>query len=271
MADREFDKIARYYDAYIQWDKRLSFEMPFLLSILERSKARTVLDAGCGSGRHSMALAKAGYDVVGIDPSPFLIRIADDFASREKDRPFFIMAELQDLRREPGGLLGPHGPLHNSQFDACLLLGNTVSMLGNDDDIAWYFELIRKASSEAGSLVIQMPNYANRVRRRDPSTRFRNCILNGEPCMLIKTFTYAEKSSGNPTVILHMLRICRRGHSFELEDNALPIQALAIDQLQKLLWSAGFLEMRFYGSMDGSDFDIDTSPECIAVAKLPVH
>ncbi|HDS29995.1 MAG TPA: class I SAM-dependent methyltransferase [Firmicutes bacterium] len=267
MSAREFDKIAHCFDAYIEWPKRLQFETPFLISLLKQAKAKSVLDIGCGSGHHAVQLAKAGYDVVGIDPSDELLDKARQNARMEGVIPQFVLAELEDLRPDPGCLMGHRGPLHGRHFDACLLLGNTVAFLGEDDDITWYFELIRKAMNSKGFLVIQMPNYHDRIKRRDPSTRFRSGIIDGEYSMIIKTLTYYEKSSGPPLVVLHMLRIRRNGREFTLENNAVPIRALSMDYLQKLLWAAGYLDVRFYGSMDGREFDPGYSPDCIAVAK----
>jgi SAM-dependent methyltransferase len=37
-----------------------------------------VLDVGCGPGRHLAALAEAGHDALGVDLSPFAVRVARD-------------------------------------------------------------------------------------------------------------------------------------------------------------------------------------------------
>jgi SAM-dependent methyltransferase len=52
---------------------------------------RRVVDVGCGTGRHSAALAKAGFHVTGIDASPAMLEVA---RSRAPDVDF----ELADLR-----------------------------------------------------------------------------------------------------------------------------------------------------------------------------
>lgn len=42
----------------------------------------TALDLGCGSGRHTLALARAGYDTTGVDFSPSAVRIVEAALAR---------------------------------------------------------------------------------------------------------------------------------------------------------------------------------------------
>ncbi len=265
----DFETIAGYFDAYIEWDRRLKFEMPFLLAELERAGTKSVLDVGCGSGRHAIEIAHAGYEVTGIDRSPRLLGTARELASDAGADVEFLEACIEELGCGPGHLQAPGGPLEGREFDACLMLGNTVAFLGDDRKLAELLELVREALAPGGMLITQMPNYWDRIRRRDPSTRFRKATIDGKPCMLIKTLTYSEKPKAVPDVIIHLLKISQEGDEFKLEDNSTPIRALAYDELKKLFDMAGFVDIRFHGSMDGREFDRESSPDCIAVAYRP--
>jgi len=61
---------------------------PGLLSILARNKIRggLVVDLGCGSGRWALKLNCAGYQVLGIDQSRSMIRLAREIAPASKFR-----------------------------------------------------------------------------------------------------------------------------------------------------------------------------------------
>lgn len=57
--------IAYYYDQLHTWGK----EDDFFMELLQSTKAKKIADLGCGTGRVTIELAKAGYEVTGIDPN----------------------------------------------------------------------------------------------------------------------------------------------------------------------------------------------------------
>jgi SAM-dependent methyltransferase len=63
-----FANYARQYDEEVYTQGTLG-EVDFLEQELEHDRARTVLDIGCGTGRHAIELAARGYQVTGVDLS----------------------------------------------------------------------------------------------------------------------------------------------------------------------------------------------------------
>ncbi len=59
-----------------------------------------ILDAGCGTGRYSIELARRGYRVQGIDLSPELVDVAREAASASNDLVSFAVGDLLALPRE---------------------------------------------------------------------------------------------------------------------------------------------------------------------------
>lgn len=68
-----YDQLARYYD--LSHD-RLTEDIPFLLQRAAETGG-PVLEIGCGSGRLLAPLARAGYDVTGVDVSPEMLARAE--------------------------------------------------------------------------------------------------------------------------------------------------------------------------------------------------
>jgi tellurite methyltransferase len=65
---------------------------------LRRRSARSVLDLGCGVGRHALFLAAEGFDVIGTDASPAGIEAARTAARRAGLGAVFRVEHFLDLR-----------------------------------------------------------------------------------------------------------------------------------------------------------------------------
>ncbi|HLO97984.1 MAG TPA: methyltransferase domain-containing protein [Fimbriimonas sp.] len=74
-----FDNEAETYDQN-PFAQHTEAEVDFLLSLYHLPPGSAILDVGCGTGRHSVELAKRGYKVTGLDMSPAMLAKA-----REKD------------------------------------------------------------------------------------------------------------------------------------------------------------------------------------------
>ena len=61
-------------------------EMPKIVQLFKKNGIKKVLDLGCGSGRHTVYLAKNGFDVYGIDVAPVGLKITRDWLKQEKLR-----------------------------------------------------------------------------------------------------------------------------------------------------------------------------------------
>ena len=80
-----------------------------------------VLDVPCGFGRHTIALARAGYRVVGVDRSAALLDEARRRAGGER-WPKLARADYREL------------PFADDSFDAALNLFTSLGYLGDEED-----------------------------------------------------------------------------------------------------------------------------------------
>lgn len=72
-----FGAYAAYYDLLYQ-DKDNAAEVDYIENLIRRyhPAANSILDLGCGTGRHAKLLAKKGYAVVGVDQSEEMLDLA---------------------------------------------------------------------------------------------------------------------------------------------------------------------------------------------------
>src|ERR1035438_7336364 len=66
---------ATYYDAVINWKKRLARELPLLAGLARQAGGRLLVPA-CGTGGHVVALAQQGFDVLGFDADAEMVELA---------------------------------------------------------------------------------------------------------------------------------------------------------------------------------------------------
>lgn len=70
-----------------------------IIDLIEPGK--TILDAGCGEGTLSILLAKAGFNVVGVDLSEANVASARAYAEREEDLSGTVRFEIGDAENLP--------------------------------------------------------------------------------------------------------------------------------------------------------------------------
>jgi SAM-dependent methyltransferase len=106
-----------------------------------RAGAR-VLDAGCGTGRVAIELARRGYDLVGVDLDPAMLEGARAKAPELR----FLHADLDGL--DLGSSLGPNG----RGFAAVVAAGNVMIFLAPGSEARVVASLARHL--EPGGLLI---------------------------------------------------------------------------------------------------------------------
>jgi SAM-dependent methyltransferase len=120
-----FNPIAAFLGpAYLRnaFTKGTAQEVAFLVDALQLRPGMRVIDAGCGPGRHAIALAQRGMNVVGIDLSPDFIALAEGEATGLSAQ--FRVQDVRDLDDE-------------AEFDAviCLCQGGFGLLGGRDDEL----------------------------------------------------------------------------------------------------------------------------------------
>lgn len=89
-----------YLKVYEHRDEVEAYELVNLIQrTIDLSTKVKVLDICCGCGRHSLELAKRGYNVTGFDLSNFLILRAKERAATLNERGIKVQFLVKDMRR----------------------------------------------------------------------------------------------------------------------------------------------------------------------------
>lgn len=88
-----------YLELYKHRDEK---EATDIINLIQRntdiSSGSKILDICCGSGRHSIELAKRGFDVTGFDLSDYLISQANKLKNKLKERNLKLKFLINDMR-----------------------------------------------------------------------------------------------------------------------------------------------------------------------------
>lgn len=110
-----YNELAEYFDLIAAAGSvDTKKEVAFLKSIFDRYGIHAVLDVACGTGRHSIALAKKDFEVVGIDYAEKLLGVAR--AKTNSSNPRFILQNVADIRLD-------------EKFDAAICMWSTFGEL----------------------------------------------------------------------------------------------------------------------------------------------
>jgi len=133
-----FQDYAYYYNAFYQ-DKDYKAEALQVESLLKKygQGISGIINYGCGTGRHDLALSELGYQCTGIDMSPLMIEIAQKNAA---DRGIDIDFSVADIRKyKPKG-----------KYDAVISLFHVMSYQNSNEDILAAFHSVRHALNKGG-------------------------------------------------------------------------------------------------------------------------
>ena len=91
-----FSNYARTYDKE-PFTQGTVGEVNFIEEELQHDTSKTILDIGCGTGRHAIELARRGYTVTGIDLSESQLHRAREKADANGVKVNFLKMDLWHL------------------------------------------------------------------------------------------------------------------------------------------------------------------------------
>ena len=241
-----WDEYAPFYD----WENARTLgrkDVPFWRQVALGVKGR-VLELGCGTGRISLPLARAGVRLVGVDRSaPMLVRAARRARLLRARQGGRVRQRLTLVRSDIRAL-----PFADDQFGAVLAPYGILQSLVRDRDLAATLESVARVVKPGGlfglDLVPDVPNwkeYTNKIQMRGKAA-------GGAHLTLVES---VRQDRRRRLTIFEQAYLERRGqevteHRFDLTFRTLPIK-LMVRRLER----AGFIIDRILGDYRGGPWD----------------
>jgi SAM-dependent methyltransferase len=210
-------------------------EVDFIQARLDLAPGSRILDVPCGSGRHSLALAAQGHDVLGVDISPEAIDHARGAAANAGLDVELVVAEMRDIPRD-------------GSFDAAICMGNSFGYL----DLAGLREFVAALAAAVrpgGGLVVDFSAAAESV--------LPGFVDNSPRDMTVGDI---EVSGANTYDVVGS----RLLSSYVFTRGAQETRVTAIHHvytvahLRQLLTDGGFTGIEQHGGPDGEPFEVGT-------------
>jgi ubiquinone/menaquinone biosynthesis C-methylase UbiE len=223
---------------YARFDEHphTSEEVDFLRDVLPEKG--TLLDLACGMGRHSVPLSESGYDVIGLDRSRVLLRVANDASSSVS----WVRGDTRAV------------PIADESVDGVV---NMFSSLGYFEDESENYRVLAEAARvlrPGGRLVIETVNVAFLIQHAPPQTWFTS-----ENLTVLESREYDPVTcrSEVDVVVIEGGETRNYSHSIRLYGAA---------ELAMLLASVGIETLDVFGDFDGEELTVDT-PHMILVGE----
>jgi glycine/sarcosine N-methyltransferase len=238
-----FDEASADYDLMTGFEQRFVKEKPFYHLLVERHRIGTALDAGCGTGFHSLLLASMGVKVTAVDISPGMLARLEAHADERRLQVTAIRSSFSDLPTTVG-----------AKFDAVLCVGNTLPNLPSPREVDEALRNFAALLNPAGILFVQLVNFDRIVGRHDIIQSVKEA---GE-----KTFVrfYEVGAEG---LTFNRLTIDRSGGELRSTLRSSPHLPLKRRDLVTSFTAAGFRSVEVYGNTRLEPFDEEQSSDLV--------
>jgi SAM-dependent methyltransferase len=204
-------------------------------------QGRRVLDLCCGPGRFSVAFARRGHAVTGVDRTAFLLEKARASAQNAKAEVEFVESDMRDFVRPEA-------------FDLVLSLFTSFGYFDDKGEDLAVLGNIHTSLAKGGRLVLDVAAKERLARIFQPTTS--ETLEDGS--MLVERHEIID----DWTRVRNEWILIRDGRtkSFKFHHTI-----YSGEEMRALLLRAGFGEVKLYGDFDGSQYGV-SSARLVAVA-----
>jgi SAM-dependent methyltransferase len=245
-----YDALAPDYDSMTGFEKRFVQERPFFRVLVERFKIKSALDAGCGSGFHSLLLAQLGVQMTAVDVSAEMLRRVQRHAQDLNVHVKTLRGTFQELDKVVKG-----------RFDAVFCLGNSLPHILTLKELTRALRNFRSLLNPQGILFVQNLNYDRILAKRD---RVQSSKDVGNKTF-VRFYDYDEKG-----VLFNILTLDKSKGTVEQKLETVRLHPLLQEELITCLVDSGFSDIHSYSKISIEPFDAMESKDLVVLAQKRV-
>jgi len=243
-----YDSLAPDYDEMTGFGKRFAHEKPFFRLLVENHRIATALDAGCGTGFHSLLLAQLGVRVTAVDVSEAML---DALERHGKEMDLNVRGVRSDFLLLKDAVAGP--------FDAVFCMGNTLPHLLTEPDIRTALEGFSSLIAPGGILFLQILNYDRILATgtRIQGAREKNGVT------YVRFYDFHDSGGA---VLFNILRLEKKEEELMAGLITVPLLPLTSGQITGILEQCHYRQIKMFGSVAMDPFYPSLSKDIVILA-----
>lgn len=245
-----YDALAPDYDTMTGFQKRFIQEKPFFRLLIDKYKIDSALDAGCGTGFHSLLLAQLEVDVTAVDISSAMTQAVQRHAKE-------FNVNVKVVR----GAFGDLGSMMGAQFDAVFSMGNSTTHLLTEEGRRAAFDGFASVLRPQGILFIQNLNYDRILAKKE---RIQSVKEVGGTTF-VRFYDYGED-----LLSFNILKIERTEAGVQQTLRTIQLKPLLSGELVSLLTHSGFADIKQFGGISMDEYRPETSKDLVVLARKQV-
>ncbi len=156
-------------------------EVPFLIKLFKKyGNVKSVLDVGCGKGRHAYLLSRQGYNCEGIEPHPKMV----EYAQKHYPEVTYKVNSMQNIKYE-------------NNFDAIICIFSIIVFNKSNEEAIRTLTNFYRALKKGGIAIIETYNAINWLANNS----FREHFVDIDKKEGIKTIVKEKINSNNQSYI----------------------------------------------------------------------
>ena len=156
-----FKDYANYYNLLYK-DKDYKAEANYIHSLIQQfaAQSKSLIDLGCGTGKHAFEFEKLGYEVTGVDLSSQMVAIANTNKEKNNSTISFGEGDIRNYR-------------DSKKYDAVVSLFHVMSYQTTNDDLEKAFLTAKNLMADYGVFIFDCW-YGPGVLTDLPTSRTKN-------------------------------------------------------------------------------------------------